>query len=42
MAVRAREARVDEKPLPEAHHAEFVEDLRTLSHSARDALPRLR
>jgi DNA-binding MarR family transcriptional regulator len=29
-------------PLPEQHRAQFVEDLRTLSHSARDALPRLR
>jgi DNA-binding MarR family transcriptional regulator len=29
-------------PLPEEHRDPFVEDLRTLSHSARDALPRLR
>ena len=29
-------------PLPEKHRQTFVEDLRTLSHSARDALPRLR
>ena len=30
------------EPLPEEHRAQFVEDLRILSHSARDALPRLR
>ena len=30
------------EPLPTEHHAQFVDDLRTLSHSARDALPRLR
>ncbi len=30
------------KPLPEGHRQQFAEDLRTLSHSARDALPRLR
>ena len=30
------------EPLPEEHHVEFIEDLRILSHSARDALPRLR
>jgi len=30
------------EPLPEEHHAKFIEDLRILSHSARDALPRLR
>ncbi len=28
--------------LPEEHRAQFIEDLRILSHSARDALPRLR
>ncbi|KDN21182.1 MarR family winged helix-turn-helix transcriptional regulator [Amycolatopsis rifamycinica] len=30
------------RPLPEDHRARFAEDLRTLSHFARDALPRLR
>ena len=29
-------------PLPENRRGPFVEDLRTLSHNARDALPRLR
>ncbi len=29
-------------PLPSAHREQFTQDLRTLSHSARDALPRLR
>lgn len=29
-------------PLPEAHRERFAEDLRTLSHAARDVLPRLR
>lgn len=29
-------------PLPEEHRERFAEDLRTLSHFARDALPRLR
>ena len=29
-------------PLPVAHRARFAEDLRILSHTARDALPRLR
>ena len=29
-------------PLPEDHRRQFVDDLRLLSHSARDALPRLR
>jgi DNA-binding MarR family transcriptional regulator len=28
-------------PLPEADRAEFIDRLRTLSHAARDALPRL-
>ncbi|EOD68969.1 MarR family winged helix-turn-helix transcriptional regulator [Amycolatopsis vancoresmycina] len=30
------------RPLPEGHRERFAEDLRTLSHFARDALPRLR
>jgi DNA-binding MarR family transcriptional regulator len=30
------------EPLPTEHRAQFIEDLRILSHSARDALPRLR
>nr|WP_134009392.1 MarR family transcriptional regulator [Streptomyces sp. 846.5] len=30
------------EPLPEADRARFAEDLRLLSHAARDALPRLR
>ncbi|MEV5239134.1 MarR family transcriptional regulator [Streptomyces cinnamoneus] len=30
------------EPLPEDHRERFAEDLKTLSHSARDALPRLR
>ena len=30
------------EPLPERHHTQFIEDVRILSHSARDALPRLR
>jgi DNA-binding MarR family transcriptional regulator len=30
------------EPLPAAHRDRFVEDLRLLSHSARDMLPRLR
>ena len=30
------------EPLPEEHRTQFVDDLRILSHSARDALPRLR
>ena len=29
-------------PLPASHRDRFVRDLRTVSHSARDALPRLR
>jgi DNA-binding MarR family transcriptional regulator len=29
-------------PLPAAHREQFLEDLRILSHAARDALPRLR
>ena len=29
-------------PLPAAHRARFADDLRILSHAARDALPRLR
>jgi len=29
-------------PLPTAHREQFLEDLRILSHAARDALPRLR
>ncbi|MEU0535681.1 MarR family winged helix-turn-helix transcriptional regulator [Amycolatopsis tolypomycina] len=30
------------RPLPDDHRERFTEDLRTLSHFARDALPRLR
>ncbi|ONI80108.1 MarR family transcriptional regulator [Saccharothrix sp. ALI-22-I] len=30
------------EPLPESHRQQFMEDLRILSHTARDALPRLR
>ena len=30
------------EPLPESHRAQFIDDLRILSHSAREALPRLR
>ncbi|GAA3076403.1 hypothetical protein GCM10020000_72240 [Streptomyces olivoverticillatus] len=30
------------EPLPEDHRERFAEDLRILSHAARDALPRLR
>ncbi|AEW98780.1 MarR family winged helix-turn-helix transcriptional regulator [Streptantibioticus cattleyicolor] len=30
------------EPLPAAHRERFMADLRTLSHAARDALPRLR
>jgi DNA-binding MarR family transcriptional regulator len=30
------------QPLPDTHLDQFVEDLRTLSHSARDQLPRLK
>ncbi|MEV4053937.1 MarR family transcriptional regulator [Amycolatopsis sp. NPDC049688] len=30
------------RPLPQEHRERFAEDLRTLSHFARDALPRLR
>ena len=30
------------RPLPEEHRERFADDLRTLSHFARDALPRLR
>ncbi|MEJ3748082.1 MarR family transcriptional regulator [Actinomycetes bacterium KLBMP 9797] len=30
------------EPLPASHRARFMEDLRILSHSARDVLPRLR
>ncbi len=30
------------RPLPEGHREQFAEDLRTLSHAARAALPRLR
>lgn len=30
------------RPLPEDHRERFADDLRTLSHFARDALPRLR
>lgn len=30
------------RPLPAEHRERFADDLRTLSHSARDALPRLR
>jgi DNA-binding MarR family transcriptional regulator len=47
-AVRAARLHVENvrrfflEPLAVAHRAQFVEDLRTLSHSARDALPRLR
>lgn len=29
-------------PLPASHHKRFADDLRTLSHAARDALPRVR
>jgi hypothetical protein len=29
-------------PLPEEHRERFADDLRRLSHAARDALPRLR
>ncbi|MEV4740691.1 MarR family transcriptional regulator [Streptomyces sp. NPDC049555] len=30
------------EPLPQEHRDRFAEDLRTLSHAARDALPKLR
>ncbi|TDB76743.1 MarR family winged helix-turn-helix transcriptional regulator, partial [Micromonospora sp. KC723] len=30
------------QPLPASHRERFTEDLRILSHSARDVLPRLR
>ena len=30
------------EPLPAEHRERFAEDLRILSHAARDALPRLR
>ena len=47
-AVRAARLHVENvqrffiEPLPEEHRLQFVEDLRLLSHGARDALPRLR
>ncbi|BBH69757.1 MarR family transcriptional regulator [Actinoplanes sp. OR16] len=47
-AVRASRVHVENirryfvEPLPESDRARFAEDLRILSHSARDALPRLR
>ena len=47
-AVRAARLHVDNvqrlfmEPLPDGHRIQFVEDLRLLSHGARDALPRLR
>ena len=47
-AVRASEIHLENikryflEPLPPAHRERFAEDLRLLSHSARDMLPRLR
>ncbi|MGB0094751.1 MAG: MarR family transcriptional regulator [Solirubrobacteraceae bacterium] len=47
-AVRAARLHVENvrrfllEPLPDPHRDQFVEDLRTLSHTARDALPRLK
>ncbi|WP_394492800.1 MarR family winged helix-turn-helix transcriptional regulator [Nonomuraea sp. JJY05] len=47
-AVRASEIHLENikryflEPLPAAHRERFAEDLRLLSHSARDMLPRLR
>ncbi|GHF59177.1 MarR family transcriptional regulator [Streptomyces mashuensis] len=46
--VRAARLHVDNirryflEPLPEEHRERFAEDLKVLSHAARDALPRLR
>jgi DNA-binding MarR family transcriptional regulator len=48
VAVRAAQVHVENirryflEPLPAAHRERFIEDLRTLSHAARDMLPRLR
>lgn len=47
-AVRAAKLHADNvrrfflEPLPKGHRKQFVDDLRLLSHNARDALPRLR
>jgi DNA-binding MarR family transcriptional regulator len=47
-AVRAARVHVENikryflEPLPAAHRDQFVDDLRILSHAARDAVPRLR
>lgn len=48
VAIRAARVHVENirryflEPLPPAHRERFIEDLRTLSHAARDMLPRLR